>query len=160
MSTTGNKKDPTPFWRTCTLREMTREQWESLCDGCGICCLHKRKDADTGEIFTTSIACRFLDIDEARCTVYNDPYIVPAECKTITPDNTEKLSWLPDTCAYRRVAEGRGLEWWHPLISGSPETVHTAGISVRNRAVSESHVHPDDVDYPITERMDTDESLP
>ena len=126
-----------PYWRTKTLDEMTREEWEALCDGCARCCLIKLEDADTGEIAYTDIACRLLDLGRCRCTRYRQRLRLVPDCVDLTPENVRKLGWLPSTCAYRLLAEGRDLAWWHPLVSGDPETVHEAGISVRDRAVSE-----------------------
>ncbi|UOM33821.1 YcgN family cysteine cluster protein [Acuticoccus sp. I52.16.1] len=129
-----------PFWRTTTLEEMSPAQWESLCDGCGRCCLNKLEDWDTGEIAWTDVACTLLDHGTCRCRSYvNRQEIVP-DCVQLTPEEVRKLTWLPPTCAYRLVAEGRDLFWWHPLVSGSADTVHTAGISVRGRVVSEDDV--------------------
>ena len=125
---------------------MTLREWEILCDGCGLCCLHKMEDEDTGVVYQTYVACRYLDIRQSRCRVYHDPFMKPDYCKKLSPQNVLKLKWLPQTCAYRRIAEGKGLAWWHPLISGDPDTVHSAGISVRNKAVSELNVHPDDIE--------------
>jgi len=126
-----------PFWQTKRLDEMTPREWESLCDGCGLCCRHKEEDEDTGEITYTHIACRLLDIDTGRCTDYpNRRTLVPA-CITLTPRNVPKLKWLPLSCAYRRVAENKDLYDWHPLISGDPETPHRAGFTVRHHVISE-----------------------
>ncbi len=127
-----------PFWRRKTLAEMTRSEWESLCDGCAKCCLDKLQDEDTGEISYTEVACRLLDLGTCRCTDYaNRKRFVP-DCVVLTPRTVARLTWLPSTCAYRLVSEGRDLEWWHPLVSGDPETVHRAGVSVRGRAVPEA----------------------
>ena len=126
-----------PYWRTKTLEEMTREEWEALCDGCARCCLLKLEDADTGEIAYTDIACRLLDLGTCRCTRYRQRLRMVPECVDLTPEQVRKLDWLPSTCAYRLVAEGQDLAWWHPLVSGDPETVHRAGISVRGRVVPE-----------------------
>lgn len=124
---------------------MTRDQWESLCDGCGICCLHKLEDGKTGKVYYTSVACRFLDLTSCRCSIYCDPYTIPSDCMKITPQNIKRLKWLPATCAYRRIAEGKELYWWHPLLSGNQHTVHKAGISVKDKVVSELQVHPEDI---------------
>ena len=126
-----------PYWRTKTLEEMTRAEWEALCDGCARCCLIKLEDDDTGEIAYTDIACRLLDIGTCRCTRYRKRLRLVPQCVELTPAEVRKLDWLPSTCAYRLVAEGRDLAWWHPLVSGDPETVHKAGISVRGRVVPE-----------------------
>ena len=126
-----------PYWRTKTLEEMTRTEWEALCDGCARCCLLKLEDEDTGEIAYTDIACRLLDTGTCRCTRYRQRLRLIPECVDLTPDQVRRLGWLPSTCAYRLLAEGRDLAWWHPLVSGDPETVHEAGISVRGRVVPE-----------------------
>ncbi len=119
---------------------MTRAEWESLCSRCGICCLNRFKDGKTGKVFFTRIACRFLDLDRCTCTVYEKPFYTVPACEKMTPENIGSLRWLPATCGYRSVAEGRDLEWWHPLISGNPDTVHQAGVSIRNKAVSEASI--------------------
>ncbi len=127
-----------PFWRRKTLAEMTRSEWESLCDGCAKCCLDKLEDEDTGEIRYTEVACRLLDLGTCRCTDYaNRKRFVP-DCVILTARTVDRLAWLPSTCAYRLLSEGKDLEWWHPLVSGDPETVHRAGVSVRGRAVPEA----------------------
>ena len=122
-----------PFWKTKTLEEMIRDEWESLCDGCGKCCLAKLEDADTGEIHWTSVGCRLFDAEKCRCGDYANRLQRVSDCVGLTPQNVRTIAWLPQSCAYRLVAEGRDLEWWHPLISDSPETVHEAGISMRGR---------------------------
>jgi len=131
-----------PFWKTISLDGMTREEWESLCDRCGICCLEKIEDSLTGKIELTSIACQFLDTVKCGCLIYEDRKIVKPDCFELSPDKLKQIKWLPDTCAYRRVAEGKDLEWWHPLISGDPGTVHQAGISIRDKVVSGQYLHP------------------
>lgn len=135
---------------------MSRTEWESLCDGCARCCVHKLEDEDTGEIAYTDIVCSLLDCDSCGCSDYaNRSQRVP-DCLQLTPRMARTLHWLPGTCAYRRLAEGRGLAWWHPLVSGDPETVHLAGISVRGRVISEQHVHPDMVEERIVDWPDQD----
>ena len=126
-----------PFWQQKTLEEMTRREWESLCDGCGRCCLNKLEDWDTGEIAWTNIGCRLLDGDTCRCSNYEHRQKEVPDCIGLTPDMVRKISWLPPTCAYRLINEGKDLYWWHPLVSGNAEDVHKAGISVRGRAISE-----------------------
>jgi uncharacterized cysteine cluster protein YcgN (CxxCxxCC family) len=126
-----------PFWKSKSLGEMTRREWESLCDGCGRCCLLKLEDVDTGHIDFTNVACRLLDLGTCRCTNYRERRRYVSDCVVLTADNVEQISWMPTTCAYRLVAEGRELYWWHPLVSGSTETVHSAGVSVRGRVINE-----------------------
>lgn len=121
---------------------MTAEEWESLCDGCGKCCLHKLQDDDTGEIFYTNVACRLLNAGTCRCKDYENRKSHVPDCVRLTPQSVGDLGWLPGSCAYRRIAEGRGLEWWHPLVSGDPDTVHHAGASVRGRTVAENRAGP------------------
>jgi hypothetical protein len=133
---------PLPFWRSKTLDEMTQAEWESLCDGCGRCCLVKLEDEDSGRIHATDIGCRLFDAGSCRCRDYaNRSQIVP-DCVTLTPEAVRSLSWLPPTCGYRLVGEGRDLPWWHPLVSGDPQTVVEAGISVRGRV----HANEDAID--------------
>ena len=126
-----------PFWKRKRLDELDAEEWESLCDGCAKCCLHKLEDEVTGAIAHTNVACRLLDLDTCKCTRYSERKRLVPDCVVLTPDNISDLSWMPSTCAYRLVAEGKDLEWWHPLVSGDPDTVHRAGVSVLGRAVSE-----------------------
>mgnify|MGYP000048887454 CR=1 FL=1 len=129
-----------PFWQQKSLTDMSPDEWESLCDGCGRCCLNKLEDIDTGEIHSTSVACFLLDIPSCRCTDYQNRRDRVSECVLVTPANVEELNWLPDTCAYRLLARGQSLPDWHPLISGDPESVLEAGISVRHLAISELNV--------------------
>lgn len=131
-----------PFWRTTPLEAMTQDQWESLCDGCARCCLNKLEDEDTGALAYTSVACTLLDGATCRCTDYANRQEKVPDCVQLTPHEVRTLPWLPPTCAYRLVAEGRDLAWWHPLVSGNPETVHLAGISVRGRITAHEHDLP------------------
>jgi uncharacterized cysteine cluster protein YcgN (CxxCxxCC family) len=133
-----------PFWRLKALEEMNPAEWESLCDGCGRCCLNKLEDWDTGEITWTDVACRLLDGQSCRCSDYENRLAEVPDCLQLDPDTVRSLTWLPPTCGYRLVAEGRDLYWWHPLVSGDPGTVHAAGVSVRGRTVSEREVPVED----------------
>ena len=126
-----------PFWKTTPLARMTEEQWESLCDGCGRCCLHKLRDEDTDEISFTEVSCRLLDTDTCRCTRYETRRDWVPDCVSLTPKTLADIDWLPPSCAYRRLREGRDLAWWHPLVSGDAQTVHRAGASVQGRAIDE-----------------------
>lgn len=128
------------FWERTALHELSREQWESLCDGCGRCCLHKLEDEDSGEVVYTRVACRLLDNDTCRCSDYENRQARVPDCQQLAPARVAELSWLPGTCAYRLLAQGQPLRWWHPLVSGSRDTVHLAGVSVRGRVISEDLV--------------------
>ncbi|MFC0283034.1 YcgN family cysteine cluster protein [Camelimonas abortus] len=137
---------PEPFWRTVSLDDMTEAQWESLCDGCGRCCLIKLEDEDTGRIYHTDVGCRLLDPDTCRCRNYPERRKHVPDCIRLTPDVVRTLSWLPPTCAYRLVREGRDLPWWHPLVSGTPDTVVAAGVSVRGRlSALEQELEPEEL---------------
>ena len=139
-------KSDRPFWQRLSLTEMSQEQWESLCDGCARCCLIKLEDEDSGEIAYTGVACHLLDLDQCRCTRYPDRHELVPDCVHLGPEQAAAFRWLPTTCAYRILADGGELPDWHPLVSGDPDSVHRAGISVRGRALPETHVHPDGLD--------------
>jgi uncharacterized cysteine cluster protein YcgN (CxxCxxCC family) len=130
------------FWRTKKLHEMSRPEWESLCDGCGRCCLHKLRDEDTGEISFTNVACRLLDLKTARCSDYAGRRRKIPDCVQLTPAKLKKVDWLPPSCAYRLIHEGKDLFNWHPLISGTAETVRRAGAAINGRALSERDAGP------------------
>ena len=134
--------DEPPFWKVKSLASMSREEWESVCDGCGRCCLHKLRFDDTGELAYTNVACRLLDLDTARCGDYPNRRRRVPDCVNLTPEVLDQVDWLPPSCGYRRLAEGRDLAWWHPLVSGDPNTVHSAGVSVSGRAINERHAGP------------------
>ncbi len=125
------------FWRTKTLAEMDEAEWESLCDGCGKCCLISIEDEDSGDVFWTDMACKLFDGAACRCSDYANRAKRVKDCVKLTPENVGDLAWMPKTCAYRLVHEGRPLPWWHPLVSGDPESVHKAGASVRGRTIPE-----------------------
>ncbi len=134
------------FWKTKTLDEMSDAEWESLCDGCARCCLEKLEDEDTGKIYFTHVACRLLDAGACACKDYQHRTDQVPDCVRLTAANVKTLNWLPPSCGYRLVAEGRDLYWWHPLISGDPNTVHEAGVSVRGRVEGvEGEISADDL---------------
>jgi hypothetical protein len=138
------------FWETKTLERMSRAEWESLCDGCGKCCIHKLEDEETGELHATNVACRLLDRRSGRCTDYRRRKMFVPECVRLTPAKLKELDWLPSTCAYRLLADGDPLPDWHPLITGDPESVHRAGESVRGWTVSEDEAG--DLEHHLVER--------
>ena len=128
------------FWENFALDELNDAEWEALCDGCGRCCLQKLENQDTGEAHTTDLSCSQLDTTTCRCQDYPNRQSIVPDCLTVRPLNEDKLRWLPSSCAYRRLAEGRELAQWHPLISGDANSVHAAGIGMAGRCVSEHTV--------------------
>ena len=141
--------EDTPFWRGKTLREMTKPEWESLCDGCGKCCLLKVEYEDTQEILPTSVACKMLDLESCQCSDYDHRRRHVPDCiDLLNVIDLATIAWLPSTCAYKLVAEGKDLYWWHYLVSGSRETVHEAGMSVRHKVISEDDIDDPDEDLP------------
>lgn len=126
-----------PFWKTKTLAEMTPEEWESLCDGCGKCCLHKLQYEDSDEVMYTNVGCKLLNLSTGRCMNYDERQRHVPDCVQLNPEEAAKLKWLPSTCAYRLLAKGKDLPKWHPLITGDPESVHAAGQSIKGRAIPE-----------------------
>lgn len=143
-----------PFWEEKSLDEMTREEWELLCDGCGKCCLHKIDDMVSGNILYTRVACQFLDLKTCRCRHYARRSELISDCVDLTPDGVRQLSWLPKSCAYRRIHEGRGLAWWHPLVSGQRRTVRSAGASVCDWAVPEKNIHLNELEAYVIDWID------
>jgi uncharacterized cysteine cluster protein YcgN (CxxCxxCC family) len=134
-----------PFWKRKSLEEMTDSEWESVCDGCGRCCLVKLEDADDSSLtYFTNVGCRLLDGEACRCTDYPNRSAKVDDCVRLTPRNVRKIVWLPPTCGYRLLAEGKDLYWWHPLVSADPTTVHAAGVSVRGRVKASEEEVPDD----------------
>jgi len=140
------------FWETVPLSKMTPTEWEALCDGCGKCCLNKLEDDDSGQVELTCISCRLLDGDSCLCSSYENRRDFVPECISLTPKNINQHAyWMPKTCAYRLLWQGKRLADWHPLISGDPETVHKSGISMRGKTINELTVDDDDWDDHIIE---------
>lgn len=140
MSITPQTPAEKRFWEIKSLDQMSDAEWESLCDGCGRCCLHKLEDEDTGDVHFTRVACKLLDTATCRCSSYPDRFKYVPDCLTIKPLDEQKLSWLPESCAYRLLSEGKALENWHPLVSETSESVHSAGISMAHLCISETYV--------------------
>ncbi len=140
------------FWETYPLDKMNRAEWEAVCDGCGKCCLNKLEDEETGEVALTRVACRLLDDQSCRCAQYPIRHQFVPECIVLTPKTlVDNMYWLPLTCAYRLLYEGRPLYDWHPLVSGDPESVHDAAVSVRGMTIPEFEVDEDDWEDHIIE---------
>ena len=131
------------FWKEKSLGEMTTEEWESLCDGCGRCCMIKLEDEETNEVHYTNLVCELLDVQSCRCTNYSLRHELVEDCIRFSEGDLKDLNWLPRSCAYRTIYEGRELAWWHPLVSGSKETVFEAGVAVRGKVQSEKAVDKD-----------------
>ncbi|MGU9961856.1 MAG: YcgN family cysteine cluster protein [Candidatus Puniceispirillales bacterium WSBS_2018_MAG_OTU23] len=140
-----------PFWQVTALSDMTDDEWESLCDGCGKCCVIKLEDIDTSVIHYTDVGCRLLDGDTCQCKDYSNRKAIVPDCVILTPKNLEEISWMPMSCAYRRLSEGRGLPEWHPLITGDKDSTHKAGMSVRGKIFTESDIADDDYPDHITD---------
>ena len=126
-----------PFWKTKTFAQMSKQQWEQLCDGCGLCCLHKLENADTGQVSYTDVACRLLDIKTCRCKKYTQRKKLVPDCVILKPEDISRFKWLPRTCAYRLISEGKDLYPWHPLVSNSDHSIHSNNISVKDKVISE-----------------------
>jgi len=139
-----------PFWETKRLSEMSQEEWESLCDGCGRCCLYILHNEETGDVFETDVACKLFDPKKRRCTNYENRTKHVPDCVRLTPENAEKLSWMPKSCAYRRLANGKALPDWHPLITGDRESVVRAGVAVSPDLIPESEIDDDLLEDRIT----------
>ena len=132
------------FWQEKTLQRMSQAEWEALCDGCARCCMIKLQDDETDEVHYTALVCDLLDVEGCRCTRYPERHTLVPDCVVLTPKRAKDFQWLPRSCAYRTLAEGRELAWWHPLVSGSTDTVHQAGISVQGKVMPETAVHVDE----------------
>jgi uncharacterized cysteine cluster protein YcgN (CxxCxxCC family) len=143
-----------PYWEHKSLDELDVEEWEALCDDCGRCCLLKIEDQDSGRLFYTNVVCRYYDNDGSCCTRYPERSRLVPDCIKVTPEVARTRNWLPDTCAYRLLAEGKPLYPWHPLLSGNPDSVLAAGISIRDRVVSERYVHPDELPEHLAHWLD------
>lgn len=139
-----------PFWETKSLAEMTDAEWESLCDGCGRCCLYILHNEETGDVFETDVACKLFDPKKRRCTNYANRGMLVPDCVQLTPDNVEKLTWMPKTCAYRRLANGKSLPEWHPLITGDRSSVERAGVAVSPDLIPEGEIDDDLLESRIT----------
>ncbi len=141
-----------PFWKAKRLEELSGEEWESLCDGCARCCLVKLEDEDTGKYCYTDAVCDLLDQGTCRCTDYANRTVRVPTCVAVTVDSLPEIApWMPATCAYRLLWQGDDLRWWHPLVSGDPETVHLAGISVHGRVIAESEVPEEELENHIVD---------
>lgn len=126
-----------PFWQVKTLEQMSVPEWESLCDGCGLCCLIRFEEEETGEITPTRVACKLFDSERCTCSNYAERRKYVPDCIKLTPHNIDDLMWMPKSCAYRRLHEGKDLPAWHPLVTGDPDSVHKAGVSVKGQTISE-----------------------
>lgn len=133
-------------WLERPLDELSAAQWEALCDGCGLCCLVKLEDEETGEVFNTAVGCRLLDIEHCRCSDYENRFERAPMCTAITAETVGAMAWLPETCAYRRRHLNQPLPEWHYLVSGDRNAVHEAGISAKCFAISEEHVYPEQLE--------------
>jgi uncharacterized cysteine cluster protein YcgN (CxxCxxCC family) len=133
MATHDGGSEEVPFWRRKSLAEMTDSEWESICDGCGRCCLNKLEEEQGNATYYTNVGCRLLDGQACRCRDYANRLDLVEDCVRLTPESLKTITWLPPSCGYVLLADGKDLYWWHPLVSGDPETVHSAGVSVRGR---------------------------
>lgn len=140
-----------PFWLRKSLAELDAQEWESLCDGCGRCCLVKLEEEESGEVYQTDVVCQLFDCEAGGCSDYRNRQSRVDDCLQLTPASVATLSWLPDSCGYRRVHERRPLPSWHPLVSADRETVYRAGASVRGRVVSELTVASDELEDRIVQ---------
>lgn len=147
----AKRREKAPYWKKKRLDQMSKAEWEGLCDGCGRCCLMKLEDEATDRIYATDVGCRLLDGQTCRCGDYDNRHKIVTDCVQLSAASVSDLVWLPATCAYRMVDEGRDLHWWHPLVSGDPDSVHAAGISVKGRIFTENSVPVDELEDHIVD---------
>lgn len=141
------------FWKSKSLSDLSKSEWESICDGCGKCCVMRFQDEESGEIRATDVVCRYLDLDSVQCNCYGDRQQHVPECLVVTPDNAGE-AWLPPSCAYQLLATGKSLPEWHHLVCGDRQTIHDVGESVYGQVISEEGIHPDEIEARI---LDPDE---
>jgi uncharacterized cysteine cluster protein YcgN (CxxCxxCC family) len=142
------------WWQEKSLSELSSSEWDALCDGCAKCCLHKLEDVDSGAVHYTAVHCRFLNAQTCRCTDFANRSALAPNCLDLRTADWTSIDWLPSTCAYRLRAQGAPLPYWHPLVTGSRDSVHVAGMSVRGRSISEDYVHPDGFEELIVHWVD------
>jgi len=147
MTQQNNDSPPQPYWKTKNMAEMSPQEWENLCDGCGKCCCIRLEDEDTADIYITDVVCKLFDPNTCQCTDYPNRSKKVPDCVTLTPDNVDKLHWMPRTCAYRLVAEGKDLPEHHHLVSGSRDTIHEVGMSVQDAVVSEIMIDEEELHH-------------
>ncbi len=143
--------DNSRFWETTPFNQFTDKQWELICDGCAQCCAHKLQDEDTDEIFLTNVVCQYLDTNQCQCSVYGDRHVHVPDCIKITPKNAGSLPWIPDTCGYRLLANGKPLPDWHPLMTGDSESTRKANMTVTGKVISDADVDMDDLEDYLVE---------
>jgi uncharacterized protein len=134
------------FWKGKTLEQLSPEEWEGLCDGCGQCCLYKLEDEDSGDLYLTNVVCRFLDHQTCQCQVYTDRHQAVPTCVQLTPKNVLELKWIPPTCAYKLIAEGKELPEWHPLVCGERVSLRKTEFFIGDRVISETEADMDDLE--------------
>ena len=144
-----SKQELPPFWETTPLRDMTREQWESVCDRCSKCCLLKLQDEEDESVYFTSVVCDYFDEEKCQCADYQNRSTNVPDCLWLDKDNVDKIDWLPSSCSYLRLLEGRGLPKWHHLVVGHEQEMHQQGKSIQGRVIKESHVHPEEIEHHI-----------
>ena len=142
----SNNSPKDRFWEKIPFKELNESQWESICDGCCQCCAHKLIDEETDELYKTNVVCKYLDTDNCSCTVYPKRHEYVPDCIKITPDNAGALEWVPETCGYRLLAEGKPLPKWHPLETGNPLSAKEVGVSVTGKVISEADIDEDDLE--------------